>query len=99
MAFIINNSGLIAAAKAMSEAREAYEREMASLKTELNNVTDSWKDEASEDWAGLVPETITDLDKISTNLGYNNDLMRDVADKASQLQGTIKSEIKKLYLN
>ena len=97
--FIIKNSDLIAAANDYKNACSSYETEMEKLKTELNNVTAQWKDEVSEVWQGLVPETITDLEKIKTNLAYNNNLLRDVAAKAAELQGTIKSEINKLYLN
>ena len=96
--FIIRNADLIAAANNYKAACEAYATQMENLKTELNNVTAQWKDEVSEVWQGLVPETITDLEKIKTNLAYNNNLMKDVANKASELQTTIKSEINKLYL-
>ena len=97
--FIIKNSDLISAASDYKNACTAYETQMENLKTELNNVTAQWKDEVSEIWQGLVPETITDLEKIQTNLAYNNNLLKDVANKAAELQNTIKSEINKLYLN
>lgn len=96
--FIIRNSDLIAAANDYKAACETYATQMETLKTELNNVTAQWKDEVSEVWANLVPETVTDLEKIRTNLAYNNNLLKDVAAKASELQTTIKSEINKLYL-
>ena len=73
-------------------------RLMKSLKTELDNVTAQWKDEVSQVWQGLVPPSITDLEKIRTNLAYNNNLLKDVAAKAAELQSTIKSEVNKLYL-
>ena len=97
--FIIKNSDLIAAANDYKNACGTYATQMDNLKNELNNVTAQWKDEIAEVWQGLVPGTVTDLEKIRTNLAYNNNLLKDVADKASQLQDTIKTEINKLYLN
>ncbi len=97
--FIIRNADLIAAANDYKRACDTYATQMESLKNELNNVTAQWKDEVSEVWAGLVPETITDLEKIKTNIGYNNRLLAQVAQKASELQATIKKEITNLYLN
>ncbi len=97
--FIIKNSDLIAAANDYKNACETYASQMEELKNELNNVTAQWKDEIAGVWEGLVPETITDLEKIKTNLAYNNNLLKDVASKAAELQSTIKSEINKLYLS
>lgn len=97
--FIIRNSDLIAAAKEYETASDTYATQMDTLKNELESVTEQWKDEISEVWANLIPETITDLEKIKTNLTYNTRLLTDVAKKAEELQTTIKSEINKLYLN
>ena len=97
--FVINNEGLIKAASDYSSACDDYANKIVNLKTELNNVTAQWKDEVATTWQNLVPETITDLEKIKTNLEYNNNLLKDVAAKASSLQAEIKSEINNLYLS
>ena len=96
--FTVNNAELIAAANEYKTSCETYAQQMEELKNGLNAVTEKWKDEVAEVWANLVPETITDLEKIKTNLAYHASLLKEVAKKASETQASIKSEINKLYL-
>ena len=96
--FIINNGELIKAASDYSSACEEYANKIVELKNELNNVTNDWNDEVATKWKNLVPETITDLEKIKENLNYNNKLLTEIANKARDLQNGIKSEVNNLYL-
>ena len=96
--FVIKNKELVEAAKRYHDSYVAYEKLLKDLKVAMETVTSQWKDEIADVWEDLTPQTVTDLEKISTNLSYNNNLLTDVANKVSDLQNTIKSEISKLYL-
>ena len=98
MAFIINNSELISAASDYSKACDEYAKMMAKLKEELIKVTAEWKDEVADTWQNNVPAAITDLEKIEKNLNYNNNLLKEIATKATALQNDIKKEVNNLYL-
>jgi hypothetical protein len=93
--FVIQNENLIGSAKNYAAAKASYDQTLNQLYAALNNV--HWEDQAGESWKGVIEEAKKQFNKISQNLGSNNELLGKVANKAEESQASINSRVKNIY--
>jgi hypothetical protein len=93
--FVIQNENLISSAKNYAAAKASYDQTLNQLYTALTNI--HWEDRAGESWRDVINEAKNQFNKVSQNLGSNNELLGKVANKAEESQASINSRVKNIY--